>query len=146
MNNYSVAYIDIDNFKAFNDVYGFEKGDTIIQLLADIIRRNIDEKYFVGHIGGDDFTIIIDKLVDSSYFLTIKDEFEKEILKFYTQEDREDGFISSLNRHEEIEKYPLLSITIVGVNSKEKRFENSYDLTERLSRKKTVAKQIRKLI
>ena len=56
---YSVAYLDIDNFKAYNDVYGFENGDLVIKLLADILRNSISEEQFIGHIGGDDFVVII---------------------------------------------------------------------------------------
>ena len=56
---YCVLYFDIDNFKAYNDVYGFENGDKIIKILAKAISSNISRDGFIGHIGGDDFIAII---------------------------------------------------------------------------------------
>ena len=70
---YSVAYLDIDNFKAYNDVYGFEHGDLVIKLLADILRNNFSNEQFIGHIGGDDFTVIINDIVWEDFFTSIKE-------------------------------------------------------------------------
>ena len=56
--NKSVIYIDIDNFKAYNDVYGFEKGDMVIKFVSQLLKEYISENVFVGHIGGDDFVVI----------------------------------------------------------------------------------------
>lgn len=54
----TIYYFELDNFKAFNDVYGFEKGDEVIRILADVLKKNAGENDFVGHIGGDDFVMI----------------------------------------------------------------------------------------
>ena len=57
--NFSVAYCDIDNFKPYNDVYGYGEGDKVIKLIADILRCEADAaEDFIGHVGGDDFIII----------------------------------------------------------------------------------------
>ena len=114
--DFSVLYFDLDNFKAYNDTYGFLKGDEVIKLTADIILRNINKdrkmSEFIGHIGGDDFIVItseknIDKLCNS----IIKD-FDNSIKTLLNKEDRERGFFEVPNRRGIIEQYPLTSISI----------------------------------
>ncbi len=138
---YSIAYIDIDNFKAFNDVYGFESGDSIIKLLASILRKNISYNNFIGHIGGDDFVVIIYDHVTEEYFGDIIVQFEEKALGYYNQENRDNGYIITANRRGELEHYPLLSITIVAVNNQKEEFTDVYRMTEQLARKKKEAKQ-----
>ncbi len=131
--NYSVAYLDIDNFKAYNDVYGFENGDLILKLLSSIIVRNICDDEFVGHIGGDDFVIIVRSRVEADYFRNIVVEFENEVLRFYNQEDIEKGYIIARNRRNEVEKFPLITLTAVSVNDRNQHFKDVFDLTETLA-------------
>lgn len=139
-NEYSIAYLDIDNFKAYNDIYGFEKGDLIINLLTDIIRRNISNEQFVGHIGGDDFVVILNEYVNDNYFKPIANEFEKEVLAFYNEIDINNGFINTNNRHGELEQIPLITLTVVLVNNYTKNFNNVFELTEMLAELKKKAK------
>jgi len=131
--NYSVAYLDIDNFKAYNDVYGFENGDLILKLLSSVIIRNMCDEEFVGHIGGDDFVIIVRSRVEADYFRNIVVEFEKEVLRFYNQEDIEKGYIIARNRRNEVEKFPLITLTAVSVNDRNQHFKDVFDLTEILA-------------
>lgn len=139
--SYSVAYIDIDNFKAYNDVYGFEKGDLIIKLLADILRSLISEEYFIGHIGGDDFVVILDDHIEEDYFNKVINQFETEVLAFYHPSDIQNGYIRTVNRHGEIEQYPLLSLTSVVENNQWKQYNDVYELTKLLALKKREKKQ-----
>lgn len=143
---YSVAYLDIDNFKAYNDVYGFEKGDRVIKLLSDILKKHRNDLYFIGHVGGDDFVIIVGKCVCSDYFMYIKREFEKDVLKYYSSTDVENGYIISLNRRGEIEKFSLITLTCVVVNNAGYNFKNVADLTEKLANLKKTAKQQLKIL
>jgi diguanylate cyclase (GGDEF)-like protein len=137
----SVAYIDIDNFKAYNDVYGFENGDLIIKLLAAILKNNIANEHFIGHIGGDDFVVVMNGIVTENYFEKILNQFEQQVLSFYNQKDIQTGYITTVNRRGETENFPLLSITMVVVNSKKNNFRDVYELTETLAKKKKEAKQ-----
>lgn len=130
---YSVAYLDIDNFKAYNDVYGFENGDLILKLLSAVIVRNMNKDEFVGHVGGDDFVMIVNDHVDTGYFQNIVTEFEREVLKFYNQEDIEKGYIIATNRRNIVEKFPLTTLTLVSVNNKEQHFKDVFELTETLA-------------
>lgn len=138
------AYFDIDNFKAYNDVYGFENGDLVIKLLADVFKSKIAENQFVGHIGGDDFVVIIDHIVKEDYFNNIIDQFEKEVLELYNDTDRAKGYIVTKNRRGDIEKFPLITLTVVTVNNKNKIFENRLEISEELVGLKNIAKQKKK--
>ena len=140
---YSVAYLDIDNFKAYNDVYGFENGDLVIKLLADILRSNVPESQFVGHIGGDDFVVIINNHISDFYFKDLRRQFEYEVLAFYNERDIENGYISTTNRQGDVEKFPLTTLTAVAVNNKTKNFTDVYELTEMLAAMKKISKQSR---
>ena len=131
--DYSVVYFDIDNFKAYNDVYGFENGDMVLRLLSTILVRNIRKNEFIGHIGGDDFVVILDSHVEEEYFQQILSEFESEVLKFYNPEDIDRGYISTRNRRNIIEKFPLITLTVVSANNKAHNFKDVFELTETLA-------------
>lgn len=139
--DYSVAYIDIDNFKAYNDVYGFEKGDLIIKLLADILKSMMEEEHFIGHIGGDDFVIILEGHIGEDYFDQLINQFETEVLAYYQPADIQKGYIRTVNRHGEIEQYPLLTLTSVVENNQLKQYNDVYELTKLLALRKREKKQ-----
>lgn len=137
-----VAYIDIDNFKVYNDCYGFEKGDLVIKLLADILKDSFEE-YFVGHIGGDDFIVIFNESVNMNWFKPVITKFESKVLNFYNEVDKKNGYIIGNNRQGIIEKFPLITITVVFVNNKKQKFNNIYELTENLAEMKKNAKKLK---
>lgn len=139
--SYSIAYLDIDNFKAYNDVYGFENGDRVLKLLARVILRHIDQGEFVGHIGGDDFVIIVKEHVEEDFFQHIVSDFEREVLSFYSQSDIENGYITAANRQNIIERFPLTTLTVAAVNNKQEAFEDMFELTEALAVLKRQKKQ-----
>ena len=138
---YSIIYIDIDNFKAYNDVYGFENGDIIIKLLANIITAHAPENQFVGHIGGDDFVVILENCQNTDICNKIIRDFEKKALTYYSQQDIDNGYIIAENRHGVVEKFPLLSLSIAGISNKKSKFMNMYELTEKLAKMKKKSKQ-----
>lgn len=140
-NEYSIFYIDIDNFKAYNDVYGIENGDKAIKILADIIVRYKEENQFVGHVGGDDFIMIIDNYNWEETVKNIIHDFEDETPLMYNQADRERGYIITANRHGVMEEFPLASLTVSIVTNKNRTFETPYRLTEELARLKKKGKQ-----
>lgn len=140
--HFSVAYLDIDNFKAYNDVYGFENGDLVIKLLADILRSKVPESQFVGHIGGDDFVVIFNDFVTEIYFKDLIRQFEFEVLAFYNQKDIRNGFITTTNRHGAVEQFPLITLTVVIASNKTRNFRDVFELTETLAGLKKICKQI----
>lgn len=142
---FQILYFDLDNFKAYNDVYGFLKGDQIIKLTAKIITKNVhaleDSDVFVGHIGGDDFVAIVDGCVDYDEICqNIIAEFDKEILKYFNDDDIQRGYIEVSNRKGIVEEFSLTSISIGVVVADEKRFSNILEIGEVGAQVKHLAK------
>ena len=131
---FAVLYFDLDNFKAYNDVYGFLKGDEIIKFTARTIARNIhnlkDNDSFIGHIGGDDFVAILSKTDYDAVCQNIIAEFDSEVLKYYTKEDAKKGYIEVINRRGILEEFPLTSISIGVVEVDPGRFNNILEIGE----------------
>lgn len=130
-----VLYIDLDNFKAYNDVYGFLKGDEIIKLTAKIITKHIhaleSTDAFVGHIGGDDFVAITNDDIDyEAICQDIIAEFDVEVLKLFNDTDIERKYIEVQNRKGIVEQFPLTSISIGVVVADAKRFSNILEIGE----------------
>lgn len=138
---YSILYLDIDNFKPYNDVYGFENGDIIIRLLASTISKNVEGDQFIGHIGGDDFVIIMDNYGIESVCSSIIEDFERDVLNYYNENDIKNGYIVTQNRHGETEKFPLISLSIVGITNKYTQFNDQYQISEKLAGLKKQCKQ-----
>lgn len=133
-------YFDLDNFKAFNDVYGFEKGDEVIRILAEILKASAGNKDFVGHIGGDDFVMICKGYKPASFSEQIRIEFEARAHQLYTEEDRKKQCITTRNRHGEIETFPLVSVTIVSLSNETTSFGNPEEVVNILANYKKTAK------
>ena len=141
-----MLYLDLDNFKAYNDVYGFLNGDEIIKFTARTISNNIDKlstsgNTFVGHIGGDDFVAIVSAQDDyEAICQSIIAEFDKGILKYFTEEDIERGYLEVPNRKCIIEEFPLTSISIGVVVVNKSRFHNVLEIGEVGAQVKHLAK------
>ena len=140
-----VLYFDLDNFKAYNDVYGFLKGDNIIQLTAKIITKNAHENdkgdIFVGHIGGDDFVAVLDANVNYDYICqSIISEFDVEVSKHFNEEDVIRGYLNVENRKGIMEHIPLTSMSIGVVVADRRRFANVLEIGEVGAQVKHLAK------
>lgn len=140
-----MLYFDLDNFKAYNDVYGFLNGDEIIKFTARTIVRNIEGLTngdgFIGHIGGDDFVAIVSVNDDYEYICqNIIAEFEKEVVKFFNAEDVEKGYLEVPNRRGIIEEFPLTSISVGVVVADKGRFHNVLEIGEAGAQVKHLAK------
>lgn len=140
--DYCILYFDIDNFKAYNDIYGFENGDRIIKLLADAINKNISIKDFIGHIGGDDFISIIYSSDTETICDNIIKDFDELKVEYYDEKDLNKGYIKAQNRHGIEEKFPLVSLSIAGITKNEMKFDSIYSLAKESSRLKKKCKQI----
>ena len=140
-----MLYLDLDNFKAYNDVYGFLNGDELIKFTAKTIVRNIEGltngEGFVGHIGGDDFVSIVS--ADEDYERICQNiiaEFDKGVCKFFNEDDIEKGYLEVANRKGIIEEFPLTSISIGVVVADEHRFANVLEIGEVGAQVKHLAK------
>lgn len=141
-----MLYIDLDNFKAYNDVYGFSNGDEIIKFTARTISRNVHSKCednnFVGHIGGDDFIAIVPTLNCEDVCKDIIANFDANVVRFFTEDDVEKGYIEVANRKGVIEQFPLTSISIGVVEADVGRFANILEIGEVGAQVKHMAKSV----
>lgn len=110
---FCVGYFDLDNFKPFNDVYGYSAGDDIIKLLANTITQNVPaDKAMIGHIGGDDFIVVFTCPDWSGYCESILKVFAENVLLFYRTEDLQAGGIVAENRNGESCFFPIISVSV----------------------------------
>ncbi len=141
---FDVCYIDVDNFKPYNDHYGFEKGDQVIKTLAHIIKDAInpeDSKFsFIGHIGGDDFILITPPHLSLPTCEKIIKSFEAQLLFLHGKNDYEMGYYVSKNRKNMDESFPLLSISIGIVSTEISKFDSFAHLASIATEVKKAAK------
>ena len=144
--DFSVLYLDLDNFKAYNDVYGFLKGDQIIEFTAQVITKCIHELFlensFIGHIGGDDFIAIVPSTDVDEICQSIIANYDKDVEKFFTEEDLKKGYIEVANRKGIMEQFTLTSISIGAVIVDKNRFANILEIGEVGAQVKHMAKSI----
>ena len=145
-NSFSILYLDLDNFKAYNDVYGFLKGDSIIQFTANVISDAVRENSlqgFIGHVGGDDFIAIVQDVNNiESLCQNIIARFDKQVKKFFNDEDIQRGYIEIANRRGIIEQFPLTSISIAVVVAEKDRFANALEIGDVAAQVKHKVKNI----
>lgn len=139
--------LDIDNFKSFNDHYGYAAGNEVIKTTAKIIEKTIAEygtnDDFVGHIGGDDFTILTTIERYNKLCTNIIEEFDKKIVDFYNTKDRANGYILGKTRQGKEIKFPIMSVSIaVVVSNKEKGQISHIEIGEIAAELKEKAKKI----
>lgn len=122
----AITWVDIDNFKPFNDRYGFSRGDEIILATGRIITNAIKEigqdKTFVGHIGGDDFVFICPVNHVRTLCEEIISRFDMVIRNFYNDEDLESGGIVSTGRDGTVRTYPVMTISLAVVPNEGGRY------------------------
>jgi len=110
---FAVLYVDLNSFKAYNDAYGFVKGDDVIRETARILREAAEgEAAFVGHIGGDDFIVLSTPDRCEALCKKIIKDFDAKSPDLYSPEDRARGHVVTKDRRGQVTKYPLLSISI----------------------------------
>lgn len=121
----ALCMLDLDNFKAFNDRYGYAMGNEVIKATARIVESSVQERGnpddFVGHVGGDDFSVITRPERHTAICEEIIQRFDAQIANFYNQEDRERKCIVSKNRQGQIMEFPLMSISIAVVTNAKKK-------------------------
>jgi GGDEF domain-containing protein len=142
---FSFGYLDIDNFKYFNDVYGYLKGDRAIMntayMLYTTVKRLGNKDDFIGHIGGDDFVFI----TTPDRHPEICDEFIRafdRLMPFhYTRKDRSQGFIIARDRSRNTKNIPLMSMSIAVVSKNGSRdLNNIIEINERVAEVKRYLK------
>jgi GGDEF domain-containing protein len=138
--------IDLDNFKSFNDHYGYAYGNEVIKETARIIEVATKAKGtpedFVGHVGGDDFVVITIPEHMREISSEIIRQFDERVPHFYDEEDRKNGFILGKNRQGEEVAFPLMTISIAIVTNEQRTLTNPLEASEIAAELKDYAKTI----
>jgi PleD family two-component response regulator len=144
---YAFLYIDIDNFKGFNDYYGYQKGDEIIGFLADILTKTIEKlgskDDFIGHVGGDDFVMIASPARAEFMAKYIIDEFDKGALLLLDEDDVKRGYLEVRDRQGELKRIPVMSVTMALVMSTDNKIEHFAEINDIASSLKEYGKRIK---
>ncbi|MCW8886435.1 MAG: EAL and GGDEF domain-containing protein [Motiliproteus sp.] len=139
---FAACYFDLDNFKSFNDHYGYQRGDQLIVFLADCIKHWINDTHdLICHIGGDDFLVLVGSPDWQLRCKQIQAEFESRVAEFYNKQDREAGGIESLDRHGTTRFFPLVTISIGIALPDPDRCSSHHDVARLASDAKHIAKK-----
>jgi GGDEF domain-containing protein len=138
--------MDIDNFKAYNDHYGYAMGNDVIQATAGMIGEAVakygNQDDFIGHIGGDDFVLLTTPDLYPRICQAVIDAFDKTIPDFYDEEDSQRGHIVGENRQGQEVKFPLATLSIAVVTNVKRKFNNHIQYGEVAAEMKELAKTV----
>lgn len=141
---YSVLYFDLDHFKTYNDLYGFNKGDKVLLHLTDILKRNITQRgYFLGHIGGDDFMAILPIYKVEAICEEIIKEFDATIPGFYDEIHLKDPNFKVKARSGKLERFTTMFLSIAVLTNERKRFDKVEDISNAVAAIKRNCKKIK---
>jgi diguanylate cyclase (GGDEF)-like protein len=141
---FAFCLIDVDNFKAYNDHYGYARGNQVIKntarIIEEAVKRHGTDETFYGHIGGDDFVVIssIDRYAKICSFIV--DEFDKTVGTLYDPKDLQQGAIEIKSRKGIKKKFPIMTVSIGVVTNKKDRFEHVVQVGEIAAEVKNYAK------
>jgi len=131
---FALCYIDLDDFKAYNDKYGYARGSELIKLTGEVIHRAKDEHGdpgdFVGHIGGDDFVLITSPDNVEPVCQAIIDAFDSAVPAHYHADDRARGYIEGTDRYGVTRRFPLMSISIAVVSDARRNFTTPLEIAQ----------------
>ena len=144
---FALMYIDLNDFKAYNDYYGFARGDEAIKLLARCAGAAVQEaagnEAFLGHIGGDDFVAIVDPEKAEKAAQTIIDCWDRDIASLYDEPDAKRGYIEVADRRKEMHRFPLTSISVGIATNTQRPIRSHWEASEIAAEMKTFAKRQR---
>jgi len=136
--------LDLSHFKAFNDRYGYARGNEVIQatakILTEVVKSQGNEGAFVGHIGGDDFVVVTSPKRYEKICLAIIDSFDKMVHDFYDLEDRQRGYIQGETRQGQKVSFPIMTLAIAVVTNQDQRLQNHVQIGEIAAELKSFAK------
>lgn len=143
----AVLYTDLDNFKAYNDAYGFNDGDDVLlfnaETLQTVLRVVCDNQGFLGHVGGDDFVMLLPQDKVEEVGAEIVARFDRGVPAFYNDEDVARGYIESKDRQGNPARFPLVSISMGAVVLKQRPFRLHVEVAEVCAEVKHKAKTIK---
>ena len=146
----AVCYIDLNRFKAFNDHYGFKRGDEVIQRTAEVLlkasRMHGGTQDFVAHIGGDDFIIMTTRDRAEAVCEAVVRDFDAMVLQLYDEEDRARGYLIHKDRKGQEVKVPMLSVSVALVTSEIQPLTHPGQIAKIGAELKAYAKQLERSV
>lgn len=142
---FAACYVDLDDFKAYNDYYGYHYGDRLIKMTSEIIRDSVyslSKNSFVGHIGGDDFVFVIPPEKVDLVCGKIIEVFDRMIVWRYKKEDLTRGYIVTENRKGEEETFPIMTLSIAVLVNHEKMFRHQGEISHMIADLKKYTKSL----
>ncbi|HEX9751526.1 MAG TPA: diguanylate cyclase [candidate division Zixibacteria bacterium] len=142
---FAVCYADLDDFKAYNDYYGYFYGDRVIKMCSRIIRETVHEFQpdgFVGHIGGDDFVYLIRPPRIKRICEAVLKRFDAEIPLCYEPRDRRNGYIISKDRRGTAQTYSLMNLSIAVVINRNEMFKHVGEISHMVADLKRYVKSL----
>ena len=133
---FAVLFIDLDSFKAFNDRYGFDRGDAALGVLGEIILEAVDHpgngttQDFAGNIGGDDFVVITSVDRAESIAARICELVGQRMPLLYDEPDRQAGCITSVDRQGQVRRFPLMTVSVAIVTNEDRCFRHHSEICE----------------
>jgi GGDEF domain-containing protein len=147
---FAFCLVDLDNFKAFGDRYGYARGSEVLkgvaQLLVETVKRLGTPTDFVGHIGGDDFVVITEPLRIPTLCESMIKYFDERILDYYDPEDRKRGFIISKDRKDVEQSFAMMTLSIAVVTNEKRVLSSPAQIAEIAAQLKQYAKTFPKSI
>jgi diguanylate cyclase (GGDEF)-like protein len=137
-------YVDLDNFKTFNDHYGFTRGDDLIVLLGKLLLEcvgSVREATFVGHVGGDDFVVLVPETVAEDVAREIVKCFDERVRSLYDEVDRERGHVIRTDRQGVERQLPFVTVSIGIVPVTSGRFADAVAVSRAAAEVKELAKR-----
>ncbi len=146
--DFAMMYIDLDNFKEYNEYYGFHKGDQVIlfftRILYEVMSECGAETDFVGHVGGDDFVVILQNThIIKEVGDRIIAHFDAGISDFYEAKDLKNGYIEVRNRAGVMERIHIMSVSIIVVDGNEFRTTTLDNMYKKMMLYKKQAKMVK---
>jgi GGDEF domain-containing protein/CHASE3 domain sensor protein len=143
---FSLCHVDLDNFKPFADKYGYAWGSEVIKEVAHILTENVHTTNlngdFIGHVGGDDFIVITGSERAEQVCKKIVEEFDRRSMRFYSEKDRQKGFIIGKDRQGKQQNFPLVTMTIAVVTDDGSKFQGPLDMAKKAAELKEYAKTL----
>jgi diguanylate cyclase (GGDEF)-like protein len=142
---FAVLYCDLDNFKAYNDHYGFARGDRVIVAAARILQEVVEDMAkadgFVGHVGGDDFVVVLPPEVAEQAAAGMCQRFDREVRHFYDREDLERGWVEVEDRQGVLQRFGLIAISVGVASTARRKFSHYGEAVDVATEMKQFAKR-----
>ncbi len=143
---FSLCHVDLDNFKPFADKYGYAWGSEVIKEVANILTNHVGanghDDVFIGHIGGDDFVMISEPELMEKMCQKLVQDFSRYIESYYSEQDRQKGYILGKDRKGQPQSFPLITVTASIVTDDGSRFQNPLSMAKKAAELKTYGKTL----